>query len=170
MIAPLDPSDRAEIGPLLRAYRAHLYETLPDIRDAIDEKYGDAVFGALLDGLFDYHAAPAGTILVARAAETDAIRGCVMVNPVPEVADAAEVQRLFVLPEAHGLGLGRALMEGAMSFARDAGYRRMVLDTGPGLLPAIALYKRLGFTPRGPYKPLPPGLAANALFFERALD
>lgn len=166
-ISHLPADEMHRISPVVRAYRQHLYAELPDLHAAIDEKYGDAVFETLLADLATYHAPPKGAVLVAQ--DDSDLLGTVMLNPIEGVADAAEIQRLFVMPQGRKLGLGRNLMTAAFAVARAAGYKRILLDTGPGLLPAIALYKDLGFKSRGPYKPLPPGLAANAIFFERTL-
>jgi GNAT superfamily N-acetyltransferase len=44
------------------------------------------------------------------------------------VDDTTAKLRLFILaPEARGIGLGKRLLAACMGFARDTGYRRMVL-------------------------------------------
>jgi GNAT superfamily N-acetyltransferase len=54
--------------------------------------------------------------------------------------------RLFLLePTARGLGLGRRLLDACVSFARETGYRRMVLWTHESHTSACALYARSGF-------------------------
>lgn len=54
--------------------------------------------------------------------------------------------RLFLLrPEARGSGLGQRLHDTCLGFARDAGYRRMVLWTRDSLRAACALYARNGW-------------------------
>jgi ribosomal protein S18 acetylase RimI-like enzyme len=65
------------------------------------------------------------------------------------------MKRLFVAPEARGLGLGRALAEALIAEARRLGYRELRLDTPPGMDAAQAPYARLGFRPVAPYYPTP---------------
>ena len=62
-----------------------------------------------------------------------------------------ELKRLFVLPSGRGHGLGRKLLEMAISEARDLGYATMYLDTDRGLTHANAIYEALGFADIGVY-------------------
>ena len=69
----------------------------------------------------------------------------------PSGAEAMEIKRLYVRPEARGTGAGRALVEAAMASAREAGRSVMRLDTSRNLTGAIGLYTSLGFALREPY-------------------
>jgi len=54
--------------------------------------------------------------------------------------------RLFLLtPQARGHGLGKRLLRTCMDFAKDAGYRDMVLWTHESHKAACALYARFGW-------------------------
>ena len=57
----------------------------------------------------------------------------------------AEVKRMYVAPEARGNGVGREIMRELETFAISRGAHRLVLETGPKQLKAIALYERFGF-------------------------
>jgi ribosomal protein S18 acetylase RimI-like enzyme len=55
---------------------------------------------------------------------------------------------LYVVPERRGQGLGRALMEAAIDFARQQGADHMDLGTSEDDVAARALYESLGFSNR----------------------
>lgn len=62
-----------------------------------------------------------------------------------------EIKRMYVKPEARGLGAAKGLMAALEQATRIAGCDLMVLETGPAQPEAIALYARHGFSVCGPY-------------------
>ncbi len=55
--------------------------------------------------------------------------------------------RFFIIdPAYHGYGLGGRLMDAAMTFCKDKGYRHIYLTTFAGLKAARHLYDKYGFT------------------------
>jgi putative acetyltransferase len=70
----------------------------------------------------------------------------------------AEVKSMHTRQTRRGRGVGRALVEHILAFARSAGYRQVSLETGTTeeFVPARTLYERAGFRPCGPFGDYPP--------------
>ena len=90
---------------------------------------------------------PEGRMLLAWDAND--VLGCVALRPI--VAASCEMKRLYIKPPARGQRLGHQLAERICQEAREAGYRRICLDTLPTMTAAVQLYRSLGFKPIEPY-------------------
>jgi GNAT superfamily N-acetyltransferase len=71
-------------------------------------------------------------------------------------ADTAWVLSMWVAPDVRRTGVGAALVDAVIAWARSSGIRRLLLDVADGNAPAIALYKRQGFEPNGEISRFPP--------------
>jgi ribosomal protein S18 acetylase RimI-like enzyme len=125
---------RAAIVTLLREYEAGLGVSLCF-----------QGFEAEIAGLPGDYAPPRGQMLLARVGRGQGLVGIVALRPVPDAPGLCEMKRLYVRPAARGSGLGRALALAIMEEARGLGYRRICLDTLPGMTGAQSLYRSLGF-------------------------
>lgn len=147
-LQPATDSDLDDVRSLLREYAASLAFPL-DFQE-FDREVAE------LPGAY---APPGGALLVART--SGAAVACVALRALsPEIC---ELKRLYVQPTARGGGLGRLLVDAALAEARRLGYRRVRLDTVPGMETAQALYERLGFREIEPYTRNP---IAGARFLE----
>jgi ribosomal protein S18 acetylase RimI-like enzyme len=108
-------------------------------------------FASELAGLPEAYAPPLGVLLLARGHD-EAPLGCAALLAMP-ASEYGEMKRLYVSPNARGLGRGLALA--IIERARVAGYRELRLDTLPSMAGAQALYRQLGFVPIAPYYDTP---------------
>jgi putative acetyltransferase len=144
-VADEDAAALDEVRALLREYEASLPFTL-DFQG----------FDAEVAGLPGEYRDPGGALLLARG------RGCVALRRLDDAT--CELKRLYVRPAERRSGLGRTLVETAIARARRLGYRRLVLDTTPGMEAAHELYGSLGFRQTDPYTENPvPGTRYLAL-------
>ena len=56
-----------------------------------------------------------------------------------------ELQKMYFLPEARGVGMGSQLMDKCLKAAKDFGYEKCYLETMPYIEAAQKLYKKVGF-------------------------
>ncbi|WP_320775036.1 GNAT family N-acetyltransferase [Streptomyces sp. CRN 30] len=96
-------------------------------------------------------------------ADVDGVRaGCVFLV-AGDRPDVAKLRVLLVTPAARGLGLGSRLVEHALAFAREAGYRRVTLWTTDNLTSARRIYEHFGFALTGsaPHRGFGPDLVGQ---------
>ncbi len=161
----------------MRIVEAHTPEWLDRAR-AIFREYGASIenvagcslqyqgFERELTALPGKYSPPKGGIYLA-VSERDEVVGCIAFRPIPEVGDrTCELKRMYVVPGARGIGLGRLLAHRVIDAARGTGYGVMKLDTSSTMIAAQALYTSLGFVPCEAYNADPePG----TLWFAKTL-
>ena len=81
----------------------------------------------------------------------------------------AEIKRIFVSPQARGLGVGHKLLERLETEARQLGFNSLRLETGIYQPEALALFRARGFTPRLSFGDYPDN-DPNSIFMEKKIS
>jgi putative acetyltransferase len=114
-------------------------------------------FDQELSHLSTWYSAPNGALLLLYMDGVCA--GCCALRRIDtvDVANAAEMKRLYVKKAYRRFGLGRSLTQGILDIAAQSGYSCVLLDTMSDMEAARALYADLGFYETGPYyhNPIP---------------
>jgi DNA-binding MarR family transcriptional regulator/GNAT superfamily N-acetyltransferase len=159
ILEPLSASQRerliaamAEVERLLRASTVHLAIEDPGSPDA---KWCFEQYFSELDARFEHGfdqalsisadatelTRPAGALLIARDRGTPVGCGALKLHP----GAPTELKRMWVAPEARGMGLGRRLLRELERLARDEAVEVLRLETNDALTEAIALYRASGY-------------------------
>lgn len=126
-----------EIRSLFTEYTTMLVEMEPAFQEYLDiQHYDDEV----LDVTVKY-GLPHGRLYLARIGKE--IVGCIALRRLND--SECELKRLYVRPAWRRQGIAARLIDQIFSDARSIGYKRILLDTLPGLTVAIAMYRDLGF-------------------------
>lgn len=94
---------------------------------------------------------PAGVMVVARRAGQPIGCGALKVKD----RHVGEIKRMWVSPDARGLGIGRRLLETLEAQAREFGLDTLRLETNQSLKEAQALYRSCGYREVAPFNDEP---------------
>jgi len=74
------------------------------------------------------------------------VRSVIIEMGVPNYeGNVCELQKMYFLPEARGIGMGSKMMSTCLEAARSFGYEQCYLETMPYMTAAQKLYTRTGF-------------------------
>jgi putative acetyltransferase len=141
-IRTIQPTDNKALATIVRNTLAEFGANRP----------GTVFFDPSTDSLFEVFQTPRSVYYV--AVDKDKLVGGAGIFPsngLPE--DVCELVKMYLVPAVRGMGVGRLLIEKCLAFARDAGYKKVYLETLPELKKAIHVYERFNFT----YLPGPMG-------------
>ncbi|RYY53814.1 MAG: GNAT family N-acetyltransferase [Chitinophagaceae bacterium] len=134
-IRRITPGDNAAIATIIR-------DTLTEFGA---NKPGTVFYDESTDHLFELFGAEGSVYLVA---ERDGrLLGGGGIYPTEGLPHGtAELVKMYLLPEARGIGLGKKMMEAAFEEAKKMGYTALYLETMPELRKAISAYEKAGFS------------------------
>lgn len=162
---PHSAEQLAQVRALMQAFVDWHRERHAQDTHLIDAYFDAGAFEEELATLPGDYAPPGGALLLAYWGGAPA--GCVALRRIDSAA--CEMKRMFVYPQFHGKGVGRALGDAIVREAKSSGYSVMRLDTSLRQMEAQQLYARLGFRRIDPYYELPSALRDWLVFMELAL-
>jgi putative acetyltransferase len=59
--------------------------------------------------------------------------------------DTCELVKMYLVPRSRGHGLGKKLINLSLAFAKQAGYKKVYLESMPELKKALKIYEKFGF-------------------------
>ncbi|MGH8075918.1 MAG: GNAT family N-acetyltransferase [Lysobacter sp.] len=136
LIRPISASDDAAVAAIIRA-------VMPEFGAVGD---GFAINDPEVDWMHRAYSAPGCAYFVVERDGT-VIGGGGVAPLTGAEPDVCELRKMYFLPEARGIGAGRAMMTRCLDAARTLGYHRCYLETLRGMDAAKTLYERTGFQP-----------------------
>jgi putative acetyltransferase len=119
------------------------------IRDALTEfkanKPGTVYFDDSTDHLYELFKQEKGIYQVA-IYNNHLAGGSGIIHTTGLDMDTCELVKLYLSPAARGKGIGKALMQKCLDEAKNAGYKKVYLETMPELISAIPMYEQFGFS------------------------
>lgn len=118
------------------------------IRNALAEfganKPGTVYYDTTTDALYELFQKQGSIYFVAE--ENNQLIGGAGIYPSPGLPpDTCELVKMYLSPVARGKGTGKMLIEKALQFASDTGYRKVYIETMPELRKAMSVYEKFGF-------------------------
>jgi ribosomal protein S18 acetylase RimI-like enzyme len=156
-------ADVAKVADLMAAYPTWGAQQL---REQYGVEEAPANPAQVAEGLSSYKG-PGGMIVLAEM--DDRPFGVAALRRLPD--GAAEIKRMYVLPEARSLHIGSRMLDHLVASALDIGASVVRLDTAAFMVEAHRLYRSRGFSECPPYEgtEIAPDLHEHWLFFERKL-
>lgn len=109
---------------------------------AIGEGYGPS--DTEVETMSQFYNESDNSLYLVAIVDGEVVGGCGVARFASE-NNICELRKLFLLPQSRGFGLGKALTEQCLAYAKEKGYLQCYLDTLSNMKPAITLYEKLGF-------------------------
>lgn len=133
-IRPIAPGDNHSLARIIRDSLAEFGANKP----------GTVYYDPTTDHLYELFREPRSGYFVAE--QDGQLLGGAGIFPTAGLpADTCELVKMYLVPAARGIGLGRRLVDYCMDQARSAGFSQVYLETMPELKQALTMYARLSF-------------------------
>ena len=134
-IRPIEKKDNAALAKIVRDTLAEFGANHP----------GTVYYDPTTDTLFEVFQRDGAGYFVAEI--DNKLMGGAGIYPTDGLpAGTCELVKMYLLPEARGLGLGKTLIEKSLAFAKENNYGYVYLESMPELKKALTVYEKFGFT------------------------
>ena len=134
IIREIQEQDNAAIARVIRAVLTEM-----DV-----PKVGSAFADPSLDYMYQHYQQDKGAYYVIEI-DGEIVAGGGFGSLAGASAEVCELQKMYMLPQTRGLGLGKLLIQRCIENAKIMGYTQCYLETLPNMLAAQNLYKKMGF-------------------------
>lgn len=133
-IRNIQPSDNFQLAVIVRDTLTEFGANVP----------GTVYFDPTTDALFELFQTPNSAYFIAEM--EGKIVGGGGIYPTEDLPqNTCELVKMYLLPEARSIGLGRMMMERCLETARLNGFQQVYLETLPELKQAVKVYEKFGF-------------------------
>jgi putative acetyltransferase len=134
-IRPIEAKDNQELAGIIRKTLEEFGANHP----------GTVYYDPTTDHLFELFQHPLSRYWVAEEKDGKLYGGGGIFPTEGLPAGTCELVKLYLLPEARGLGLGKKLMEICHTTAQTLGFTQLYLETMHELTSAVPLYEKMGY-------------------------
>lgn len=134
IIRKIQAKDNEQVEAIIRKVLVEL--GVPKVGTAYEDEALKDMYGAYAKERSDYFVVDANGSVI----------GCAGVAPLDNYkGNVCELQKMYFLEEARGLGLGAKMIAACIEQAKAYGFEAMYLETMPYMKAAQKLYKKNGF-------------------------
>lgn len=135
-IREIQPKDNQSVAKVIRKVLVEM--GVPKVGTAYEDKSLDDMFATYDQDKMQYFVVEEDGEIIGGAGIAPLLNG---------EETVCELQKMYFLPEARGRGMGAAMMNTCLHYAKIAGYAKCYLETMPYMNNARSLYARTGFSP-----------------------
>lgn len=133
-IRPMDIKDNPALAKLIRGTLEEFGANRP----------GTVYYDESTDHLFEIFQIPRAVYYVAEL-NGEVVGGGGIFPTEGLQTDTCELVKMYLYPQVRGIGLGKHLIQKCIDYAKEAGYRKIYLETMPELKQALKVYEKFGF-------------------------
>lgn len=134
IIRNIEPADNPFIAKIIRDTLAEFGANHP----------GTVYYDASTDALYDLFQQPGAAYFIATI-DHEIVGGAGIFPTAGLPAGTCELVKMYLLPSARSIGLGKTLIDKSLAFAKETGCTQVYLESMPELQKALKVYEKFGF-------------------------